>query len=170
MQINVNVEGLEAVDLNTPVVNVETDDPVTLADVIADRAVRTFTYEDGRELRRRITEIRDEEIRELVKPIVLGAIDSAIQETNRWGEPTGKPTTLRELIAKEAKELLNRPADNYNRNKGTVLEVAVREAVERSIRAELNVVLVDEKTKVVAAVQAQAAELIAEAVKKGLGR
>lgn len=170
MQINVTVEGLEAVDLNTPVINVETDDPVTLADVIADRAVRTLAYEDGRDLRRRIGEIRDEEIRELVKPIVLGAVDSAIQETNRWGEPTGKPTTLRELVIKEAKALLTQPADNYNRGKGTVLEVAVRNVVDRAIRAELDKVLAEEKAKVVALVQGKAAELIAEAVKKGLGR
>lgn len=170
MQINVTVDGIEAVDLNTPVVNVGTEDEVTLADVIADRAVRTLVYEDQRDLRRRITEIRDEEIREAVKPTVLGAIDVAIQETNRWGEPTGEPTSLRELILKEAKELLNRPVDNYHREKGTVLQSVVRDAVSKTLRAELDAVLKAEKEKVVAAVRAQAAELIAEAVKKGLGR
>lgn len=170
MQINVTVEGIEAVDLNTPVVNVESDEPVTLADVIADRAVRSLVYEDGRDLRRRITEIRDEEIRAAALPMVTAAIEAGIQQTNRWGEPDGQPTSLRELILKEAKDLISRPADNYDRKKGTVLEKVVREAVDRTIRAELGAVLAEEKAKVVAAVQAQAAELIAEAVKKGLGR
>lgn len=170
MQINVTVEGIEAVDLNTPVVNVDTDEPVTLADVIADRAVRTLAYEDGRDLRHRIGQIRDEQIRAAVLPQVAAAIETGLQQTNSWGEPVGEPTSLRDLILKEAKEAISRPADAYDRKKGTVLEKVVREAVDRTIRAELSAVLAEEKAKVVAAVQAQAAELIAEAVRKGLGR
>jgi hypothetical protein len=170
MQINVTVDGIEAVDLNTPVVNTESSEPLTLADVIADRAVRTLAYEDIRDLRRRISDIRDEQIRAIVLPTVTEAIEAGIQKTDQWGSPVGQPTTLRDLVLKEAKELISRPADSYDRKKGTVLEKVVREAVDRTIRAELSAVLAEEKAKVVAAVQAQAAELIAEAVKKGLGR
>jgi hypothetical protein len=180
VEINVTVNGLEAIDLGT-VVNTEayydheTDERIpaqrTLADVIADKVTRKLTAESYYgDLKRRVTAIRDEEIREAIEPIITEAISGEIQKTNSFGEPTGKSTTIRELIMSEARTLLTKSADSYGRGSETVLQKWVREQIAAAFTKELAAVVAQEKEKVVAAVRAKAADLIADAVKQGVGR
>jgi len=174
MDITVNVEN---VDLNSVIgqhyVQTGEEDwrtePQTLGQGVAARIAEDLKRDEGyKTLRQRVMDARDAEVREQVKPVVSAAIESSVQPTNAFGQPVGEPTTLTALIVKEAKELLSKRGD-YGRGK-TLLEQVVADAVDKAIRKELSDVIVDEKAKVVAAVRAKAAELIATAVKEGVGR
>jgi len=181
MQINVTVEGLDGIDLNTVVgdeiayYNPETEEteyrPRTIADIVADRLTKRIT-EDGRwgEARQQFATIRDEEIRKAVKPIVAEALAGPIRKTNSYGEPTGAATTMRELIIAEVGKALHEPLDKYNRSGPTFLHKAVADTVRTMLDAELKAVFDAEKAKIVAAVKDKAADLIADAVRQGVGR
>jgi hypothetical protein len=179
IQFNVTVEGLDAIALGT-VVNTTAyynadDERVeagrTLGDVIAEQVTARLTKDTAwPDLRARYTEFRDEEIRKAIGPLIQAAIAKPIQQTNAYGSPVGESTTLTELIVKEATAFLTRSADNYNRGGETVLQKWVREQVEKALVKELAEVMAAEKAKVVAAVRGKAAELIADAVRQGLGK
>ncbi len=145
----------------------------TLGDAVAEVAVRKLA--DGSQwasLRDRVCSIRDEEIRAHVAPLVADAIMAGVQPTNAFGEPSGPPKTLRDLILEQVKRQLTAPADtsSYGRDRETWVRQLVREQVEKVLRTELSEAIADEKAKVVAAVRAKAAELIARAVAEGVGR
>lgn len=177
MNITVNVDSVDLTSVvggKTVHYDEETGDYITedqtLADLVSEQIVRRITKDDEwPHLRTRVTDIRDEEIRSRVAPAVEAVMAEPIRKTNTYGEATGASTTMRELILDEAKKYMEKPADQYSRNGGTVLQKWVREEVEKTIKTELAAVLADEKAKVVAAVRAQASTLIAEAVKRGLG-
>lgn len=146
-------------------------EPVTIGQAVAKQVfadLKRDTHYGA--LQREVLSLRTEEIRAQLEPIVRAAIDQPMRKTNTYGEPTGEPTTLRALIVAEVEALLKRPADQYSREKGTWLQALIREQVDKALRAELAEVLKEEKEKVVAAVRGKAAELIAEAVKAGIGR
>jgi len=179
INVNVTVDGQDGIDLTTEVQTVrrydgELDDyvetPVTLGEIVARRISADLTKDDSYPgLRKRFLELRDEEIREQVKPLVTEALTGPIQKTNTYGEPTGQTTSMRELVMAEAKKIVSKPTDSYGRGE-TFLQKLVREEISRAFIGELNKVMAAEKEKVVVAVRAKAAELIAEAVKQGVGR
>lgn len=144
----------------------------TLGDAVAAQLARDLMKDDSyKSLKKRVMELREEEIRAQLKPIIEAAISAPVQRTGRYGEPDGEPVSLASLIVKEVHEFLGKRVDNgYNRPATTVVQKFIAEAVEQVIRKELAESIVEEKTKVVAAVRAKAAELIATAVKEGIGR
>ena len=153
------------------------DEPVTLVDAIVKEAVSQLTKEKGYDevrdgVRKRVALIRDEEIRALVRPELEKAMVAPITQTNSWGEPiVGKPTTLREMILAEATKFFTekKGEDSYGRGpKQTAAERVVAELVRTELVKEMTAAFAEEKNKVVAAVQAKAAEMIAKAVKDGL--
>lgn len=181
MQINVTVEGIDGIDLNTVLgeeiayYNPETEEterrPQTLADLVAKKVTALLTKDDSwGGLRKRFLQIRDEEMRTAVKPIVAEALAGPIQKTNRYGEPTGATTTMRELIIAEVSKALHEKADRFSSSGPTFLHKAVAETVRAMLDAELKAVFDAEKAKIVAAVKDKAADLIADAVKQGVGR
>lgn len=180
MNINVTVDGLDAIDLDSPIggqryewdEEIERNVPVdmTLGERIAELIMAKLTKDElfGK-ARERYLKIRDEEIRAAVKPIVAGALAGTIRLTNSYGEPTGPETTLNALVIEEAKKVIGGGRTDYGRG-DTLAQRVVKDAVGAALTKELNAVLADEKAKVVAAVRASAADLIADAIKKGLGR
>lgn len=185
MQINVNVtvDGADGIGLNTEIRETQTWDdeseeyvknPVTLGDAVAGKLTAMLVKDERyASLRKRFLEIREEEIRRAVQPIVIDAINAPVQKTNTFGEATGGTTTVRELIVAEAKKIAERPFDtSYNSRSGneTALGKFVREQIAAAFTKELAAVVAAEKAKVVAAVRAKAADLIADAVKQGVGR
>lgn len=180
LQINVTVDAIDGIDLTTVIgersrydhdLEESVPEDVTLGDEVARRiTARLARDEEYPGLRKRFLSIRDEEIRKAVEPIVQSAIAEPITLTNTYGQPTGGTTTLTELIMAEAKSYISKSADSYNRSGETVLQKWVREQIAAAFAKELAAVLADEKAKVVAAVRAKAADLIAEAVKQGVGR
>lgn len=110
----------------------------TLGDAVirqlVDKTLRTGTWKGVIE---RIQTIRDEEIRAQVAPVIAEALSADIHRTNTYGEKAGQTTTLRELIAAEAKRYLAEPSDSYSRNKGTRLQAEVRKAVTAAFQDEI---------------------------------
>jgi hypothetical protein len=180
MEINVNVEGVEALDLTTVIAqrvrydedgerDVTTD--ITLGERVAVLVAAKLTKEEEwGGLRKRYLDIRSEVIREQVAPIVTEAISGPIQKTNHYGEPTSGTTTLRELIMAEVSTVINQKADRHSSSGQTMLQRNISQAVKTILEKELSEVFAAEKAKVVAAVRAKAADLIADAVKQGIGR
>lgn len=90
MDINVTVSD---VTLDT-VMHAYGESEKTIGDEVTRQLVRRIT--DDRDsysnLRARVTEIRDEEIRKHVVPLIEEALTGPVQEY-RFGEPVGQPTT-----------------------------------------------------------------------------
>lgn len=153
---------------------------MTLADAIVNAAVADITKDEAyREvyggLRKRIGAIRDEEIRARVTVELDEAMRAPIVATNQWGEPVaGKgTTTVRELILAEAKQFFTEKTrtDSYSNTPAlTGAQRVIAALVKEQLTKELTAVFAAEKEKVVAALRATAADLVADAVKKGLGR
>jgi hypothetical protein len=169
MQITVQVSN---VDLATVIHETEYGASQTLADAIAEQVAHDLRKdEEWNPLRKRVLDIQTEEIHEQIRPIVAAAITEPIQRTNEYGRPIGEAITLAELIAKEVKAYLTQPTgDNYSRNRIPRVQQFIAEAVDKALKAELAEVIKEEKAKVVAAVRAKAADLIATAVREGIGR
>ena len=164
MNIDVTVED---VTLQT-IVREATDysDPLTLADKVADRIVSGLANDDEYgTFTRRVMAIRDEEIRAAVQPLITEALIRPFDKTNTYGEPiAGSATTLSEIIVSEAKSLLTKPLDSYNRDKGTVVSKMIAEEVHKALGAEI----ADAVKQARAAVADQIGTQIAAAVKAGL--
>lgn len=176
MEIKVSVE---SVDLASPIGELAEYDsdndymgrhkPYTLGEAVAAQIVAELKKDDRYNgLKKQVDNIRVDEIREQIRPIVQAAIVDEIPQTNTYGERTGKTTTLKELIADEARKLLSK-RDDYGRGPSYVQKIMAAE-VDRAVKQELSQAIADEKAKVVAAVRAKAADLIANAVKEGIGR
>lgn len=175
MDITVNVEN---VDLNSIVgehyTQVGEDDyartPQTLGQAVAVEIAKKLEQErDGwQSLTQRIAAERATQVQEQVKAVVAAAIVAEVQPTNGYGQPTGTPTSLTDLIMEAVGKALHKRTD-YDR-RPTLLQKVIAEEVEKALKKELTDAIADEKAKVVAAVRAKAAELIATAVKEGIGR
>lgn len=144
-------------------------EPKTLSDVVAVTIVNKLTETDGwNDVKKMVQRVREEEIRARVKAEIKAAFAGEIPLTNTYGEATGRTTTLRELIVQEAGKSLQ-ARDSYDRDGGVTKKI-IRDEVERRFAKELSDTVAAEKAKVVAAVRAKAADLIATAVKEGVGR
>lgn len=120
------------------------------------------------EFRRLVETIRAEEIRKAVAEQVAEAMVAPVQQTNSYGEPIGKATTLREMVVAEAHRFFTAKTGDYNKPHHTDAERAVALMVKDLMAKELAGIIAEEKAKVVAAVQAKAGSIIADAVKAGL--
>lgn len=169
MQIEVKVGD---VDLGTAIRGYygPNDEPATLADlVVTELASRFMQTDDWSTLRRRIREIRDEEIRAQVTPMIAEAVAKPIQRTGAYGDPIGEPISMREVVVDEARKILQgTPKGRYDRDAQPLGRQLIHEMVNRELKTELADAIKAERQKVVDAVRAQAAELITEAVTKGV--
>ncbi|RZF05983.1 hypothetical protein [Streptomyces albidoflavus] len=115
-----------------------TDGQRTIADLVAAQIVTRLTRStEWPTLRQRFLDIRNEEIRAAVRPSIEDAINRPIYRTNHYGERTGEQTTLAEVIADEARQLLKEPADRYRSERGTVLQQVVRAEVKKAFETEI---------------------------------
>ena len=158
------------------------DEPRRLEDVVLDaaaalvvkRVVDTSEGDDARrELFRQVRAVRSEEIREAVKPTIAEALSAAIQKTNTYGEPVGEPTTLRELILDEARDILTKARPNQDgygrrRQESNVITELIKAEVEKAFATELRAEIKDEADRVRALVRAQAAEVLTEAMRRAI--
>jgi hypothetical protein len=167
MDIKVNVEVAE-LDLDTVLGSHYDEDgdrvaSGTLADLIAtkitDRAAKDSYYKD---FHSRVQQLRDEEIRAQLAPLIAEAIAKPLRTTNSFGESTGPETTLRELILAEVRKVATEPVDRYGRNKAPALEVAIRKQVEAAFGTQIAQAVKDVKD----AVAGQLSVMVADAVAK----
>jgi hypothetical protein len=172
MDIKVNVESIDLAE-HIGTHYDEDGDRVpggTLADLIVRQLIEQFVKTDTyRGLAGRIREVREDEIRTQLAPVITEALTTPIQSTNAYGERTGSETTLRELIAAEARRYLTERSEGYNA-KGTRLQVAVREAVDAAFRAEIADEVKKAKDAVATQLGATVAELVAGAVREALAK
>lgn len=182
MQINVSVDDLTGIDLNTVIdgtvngYDPETGEldvrPMTLADLVAEKlAINLLDGMDGEsrfEAQKRAARLRDQLIVEKVKPIIEKALTGPIRLTNTFGEPVGKETTLNELIMDEVKKLtLGNRADHGRGD--SPLQRLVKEQVGLAFSKEMAEIIAVEKKKAVDAIRAKASSIIAESLAAGLG-
>jgi hypothetical protein len=185
MNINITVDGLEGVDLSTVIgdeiayYDPETGEtehrPRTLGDLVAeklaDKIYAGLDYERRNELTKTASAERVKLIRERLVPQVEAALSGEIQKTNNYGEPNGQTTTMRELVIAEITRVINAKGDrHYSDSEKPLITRVVSSEVNRALTTELADAFKAEKDKVVAAVRAKAADLIADAVKQGVGR
>ena len=173
MDIKVNVESIDLAEYIGTHYD-EDGDRVpagTLAEVVVHQLVEKFAKSDSyRGLAERVQTIRNDEIRAQLAPVIAEALAKPIQTTNAYGERTGAETTLRELIAAEARRYLSERDNGYNAQKGTRLEIEVRKAVDAAFRAEIAAEVKQAKEAVVTQLGATVAELVATAVREALAK
>ncbi|MGW1436824.1 hypothetical protein ACWD7M_16435 [Streptomyces griseus] len=137
-----------------------TGENVRVADLVA-RDITNRIVKDDRwpTLKEKVTEIRSEEIRNRVGPMIDEALEGEIRQTNSYGEVTGRPITFRELVVAEVKKVVNETPNSYNsRDKGTVLQIAVRSEVQKLLSAAV----AEEVAKLDEMIRQQVAEGISE--------
>jgi hypothetical protein len=129
-----------------------------VAELVKEEVVRRPEYAS---LRERVTEIRNHEIREAVKPIIREALERPIARTNLYGESTGAQTTLSELIMGEAKKVFTEVKDSYRNNVPFINEVVAAE-VKKAFQADIQ----EQVQKARAAVAQQLGATMTEEVMK----
>lgn len=164
MKINVTVD---EVTLETVVHEASEYGPgATVADLVAaqivERVVRDGVWTSFRD---RVTEIRDEEIRAGVQPLIAEALASPMRRTNSYGEATGPETTLRQIIADEARRIVTKPADSYS-SKRSILQEIVHKQVRETFAGEV----ADEVAKARKSVSGKLGEMVAAAIDEGMRR
>lgn len=123
-----------------------------------------------RDVLRRVNGIRDDIIAELVRPQVEEALEASITRTNSYGEPTGKTTTLREVIVDQAKQWLTKPGNSFGRrDNDTNVQYLIKQEVDRALTTELKAAVQDARSEVTEAVKAKAAEVLTETITKMAG-
>lgn len=140
-------------------------DDITIGDAVA-RQLTDHVLHDRDvwpRFRDQVTQIRDEEIRAQVAPLITEALTKPLQKTNNYGEPTGQATTLSEVIVAEAKRLVSQPKDSYS-NGRTLLQEMVAEQVKAALGKEI----ADAVKQARAAVADQVGDMVAAAVAEGM--
>lgn len=153
--------------------------PTTLEDVVLGMAAQQMVDRAVRQpdvytpLRDRVAKVRDEVIREKVEPLIEEALSAPIRRTNSFGEQAGEETTLRAIIAQQATDALkvsNTSNPNRFRDADTTLSKFIKEEVDRALKAELRKELDEAKAQVLARVQEAGGEVIADTLKRAVGR
>lgn len=147
---------------------ISTGEQVTIADLVAAKITERVTRDENwHDFSRRVRDIRAEVIRELVRPQIERAVLAPVTLTNTYGEPSGKTTTLRELIVDEARKALNSPADpnGYGRDRKTLVQKIVAEQVQAAFTAELADAVKQARTAIADEIGKQVANSVTAAMK-----
>jgi hypothetical protein len=140
----------------------------TIADLVARQIVERLIKDDRyTTLAHYVTDIRKEVIRDAIRPAVEEAIAAPIRRTNTWGDPVGETvTTLREVIVKEAREVINaKDPNDYRGDKGTFLERTVRAEVAKAMHDEIVAEVAKAREAVAGEIGKQVATAVTNAMK-----
>lgn len=150
-----------------PIQSAATVEDVVL-DMVAEKIVGSVMregYDWRRVLQERVNRVRDEAILARVLPDIEAALATPVRRTNSYGEPTGEPTSMRDVIVSTVEKWLTSPSgDSYDRNRLTKPQKFIAEHVDRVLQKEMKVAVDAAKAEVLAAVQAKGAELIAKTI------
>lgn len=121
------------------------------------------------ELSRRLREHMEKIIREQAQefaPIVAATIlEEGVRETNTWGDATGRTRPLKSVIAEEVKKNLTH--GNGRRGEG-VLDMLIREEIQKQLRAQLNEIVEQAREPILAAMREEATSVFERAMRKAL--
>ncbi len=164
MNITVNVDEVTLQSLIREAT--EYSGPHTVGDEVASQIVTRILSDHDLwpPLRDKVTEVRDEVIREKVTPLIAETFARTLTKTNVYGEATGQTTTLSEVIVAEAKRIMTQPNDSYSRSRRTVLQEMVADEVKRALGAEI----ADAVKKARELVSGQIGDMVSAAVAEGL--
>lgn len=153
--------------------------PITFMEGVTEEVARLVfsTIKSGamsdtyQRMTRRAVEIRDEEIREAIRPAVIEAIDATMQPTDAYGNPKCEAQTLHEIIVEQAKKAITaKDSDSYSRNKGlNIVEQFIASEVRSALDKELKATMEQAKADVLAAVKEQGAKVLSETIAKMAG-
>lgn len=153
--------------------------PITFLEGVTEEVARLVfsTIKSGamsdtyREMTRRAIEIRDEEIREAIRPAVIDAIGATMQPTDAYGNPKCEAKTLHEIIVEQAKKAITtKDSDSYSRTKGlNIVEQFIASEVRSALDKELKATMDQAKADVLAAVKEQGAKVLSETIAKMAG-
>jgi hypothetical protein len=131
---------------------------VRMADLVAEKVYQGLVADSRyKGLKDRVTEIRDEEIRKRVAPLIEQALTRPFRKTTRYGEPTGPEITLNELIVETAQEQFRAPRNNdsYNRSTMPWVDEVVRDLVRAQFKGILEAEVKEAREKLVAAIRGE---------------
>lgn len=141
------------------------DPPPAVRDAIGERVAQIIAAQImDADVRRDIRKAIQARVEAVVADAVGDAVTGEIRKTNEWGESVGPVTTMRDMIIKEAKDFLAKPADNYARDKGTKAQVLIRAEVDKAIKEDLDGALKAARAEVTALLKAKAADAIAATI------
>jgi hypothetical protein len=118
-------------------------------------------------LTERVTNIRNEMIREAVKPLIREALERPIRRTNSYGERVGAETTLSEIIMDEAKKIFTEVKDSYTSRRPFIAEVVSAE-VKKAFQADIQEQVKKARQAVTQELGATLSEAVIKAALEGL--
>lgn len=164
MEIEVNVKAPSLQSL----IEEDYDGQTTIGDrVVADLVQIAVRGDKWDSVTQRVKAIREEEIRAAVQAELVEAMNAPFKKTNQWGEPTGAETTLREVIANEAREAM-KLANNRSPYRSDVPQhaQALWETIRNEAASAVNTVIkkevAEEAERIRQAMRDQAAALLAD--------
>lgn len=160
MEINVSIDNVTLQSL----LEEDYDGQTTIGDRVVSELVSIAVRGDRwASVTKRVQDLRDEEIRNAVRAEIAEAITKPFKKTNSYGEETGETTTLRESIAKEAREALNmaRTRNTYSQPQHTEgLAKLVQNEAANAVSALLKKEIAEETARIREAMRAKAVELV----------
>lgn len=138
----------------------------TIEEEIISRAVSAVMSRLERHIDNALSRFVAEDYRQAITDRVVAIADAMVDEqmnvrfqrTNTWGEPAGEKTTMREVLEKEIKKLMEMQVDAQGRPAGYrdvktnrinwVIAELVREQMEKTVREETGRVTAEAKKQV----------------------
>jgi len=142
----------------------------SVADAVVSKLVAQAAQGDyAKDLKRRVEEIRDEEIRRRISAAVESALAEPINLTNGYGQRTGQTVTLTELIMQTAEKWLSeterdRRTDRSERR----INLLVRTQVDEALKTEIADAVKAAKETVAQQLGKSVADVVTDAVRAGL--
>jgi len=123
-----------------------------------------------KDVREKVAESINETLNATVSEWVKGFLEKPYQPVNGWGEPKGKPTNIRDVIEEKARDFMTEKVDGsgkvneYRSETPRYLWAArqvAQEAIEKSLRPELDKAIVEMREKVKAGIAGVVTDLVA---------
>ena len=132
-----------------------------LRDEVADALARRLAKDVSKDVRAAVLPAVEAQ----VGTIVTEALSEPFQPMTTYGSPDGSPTTLRELIGKQARDFLTVPRDQFASGRSPLAKF-IQEQVDRAFNAELKKEVDKARDQVLARVKENAAAVIAETIQR----
>lgn len=143
--------------------------PIMLRDLVVEEIARQMIdrHQSEWQIAQRIIELRDQMIAERLAPILDEVMARPIQPTDRFGHPTGEPTTMHALVAEAGREWLATKVDSQGRPDNgygakSRAELLMAKAVGTHVEGQLRALLDEEGKRMKASLQAAAAAHLAK--------
>lgn len=142
---------------------------------LAREVAKSIARELRDDMRKDVRDIVVETARAQVADIITETMAAGFRKTNSYGEPTGEPITLREMVVDQVKgELVRlvdgygRPADRYNGGNLTFIEYHSRKAATEALKGEVGTAVADAVAEIKTGVKSLVTESMAAKVHKAI--